>query len=242
MQKFLKTFIFVLAASLYHAPVYSVDSCPSLFGPPIVEVVKKDFKKGPNGREDLVEYRYTVGGKVFTGVFSSTRRGYAWGSYPERYTNLEFLRGKKILDVATGKGQFVLDLLANKIDIVGIDGHLVPELKSSSSVIQSIRYGCYDCDLSHLDYSKEYFFERSFTDTGFPDKTFDLLFASVVFHYPMPSEVVEAAFYEMARVTKPGGLILISYILSSYIPIIEKIRTLFPDIEFYYNNVRRGPY
>lgn len=179
----------------------------------IVEV--KNAIVNPYGADGLtvgqVEYEYRDGEKVMgKTTFDQTERGFDdhVGVYPPEIYNYHFLRGKRVLDVGTGAGRWVKDVVRNGVDAVGIDAHLPKKLQGNPR-----------------------FHEQSFTDLKFKDHSFDVVISSVMFHYQMPLEVVRQGLAEMGRVCKPGGIILIKPIKQKYLPLIEELRATRPDLK-----------
>ncbi|MDW8322403.1 MAG: methyltransferase domain-containing protein [Armatimonadota bacterium] len=106
------------------------------------------------------------------------------------------IRGKTVLDAGCGFGRVSLVLAAMGAEkVYGVDIHL-PWLKTFQQIIQDL----------HLEQTliAEY---KSVVDTGYAASKFDVVFSiEAVSHY----NDVDTFFREMARVLKPGGVLLIS--------------------------------
>lgn len=107
------------------------------------------------------------------------------------------LKGKKVLDIATGGGQFIEDLLANGVDIIGIDKIKSRTLLSKpAEVKERIKTGV-DAQC-----------------TPFADNSFDVIFS---FTGPLSYDGIGHAeekyvlrlnvLREMCRILKPNGVI-----------------------------------
>ena len=109
-------------------------------------------------------------------------------------SRLKQIEGGKILDVATGRGEFVQMLsrsLKNFDEIIGIDSDR-KAIHSSRDEFPDTKYKFELQDAYHLD---------------FPDNSFDLVaLSNSLHHFAEPEKVIR----EMKRVLKPGGYFLIN--------------------------------
>lgn len=153
-------------------------------------------------KRDYFERHY--GTRTAEGLYETTvmqwaggERGLLWlrqapahESYPADWLDPDKLVGKSVLDVGTGDGVFVTDLLKETqgtIDIVGID-------REQNKHIQRDPIHFKLCDAQK---------------TGFQDNTFDTIYVTwSVFTYDFESDLLKkAVLLELARVLKPGGTI-----------------------------------
>src|SRR5207244_3444288 len=138
--------LIVILFALAPNSVLAIDTCMAILTkmkPEQIEVKEVGFIHGTTDEDsDLVEYSYSVDGKeIGRSKFNSTRRGldYHRVFFPphlKKFLESSFLKGKKILDAATGKGWFVMDLLAQGFNALGLDAFLVPQLRSTKSVVE----------------------------------------------------------------------------------------------------------
>ncbi len=103
------------------------------------------------------------------------------------YLQPEALIGKKVLDAGCGCGAAVEELRRFGVDVIGLDILLDNNIRS----------------LSH-------FIERDMRVTGLPSDNYDLVISSFsLFFYSTEVKLAEEALEELARITKPGGRVIL---------------------------------
>jgi len=114
------------------------------------------------------------------------------------FKSIQGLIGKKILDVATGQGEFISllkDQLPGYISIIGID--------ESERSIENART-LFEDDKIEFQMMDAY-------KMSFPDDTFDIVtISNSLHHFALPEQILA----EMQRVTKPGGKIIVHEMVS----------------------------
>jgi len=112
--------------------------------------------------------------------------------------SIQGLTGEKVLDVATGQGEFIAllkDQLPSYKSIIGID--------FSEKIIEH--------DKAHLEDDKIKFQLMDAYKMSFPDDSFDIVtISNSLHHFAQPDQILA----EMKRVTKPGGKIIIHEMIS----------------------------
>jgi SAM-dependent methyltransferase len=95
------------------------------------------------------------------------------------------LTGKQVLDAMCGSGQMAAYLLGRQAQVTGLD--ISPEVTQQlQGKLPDVRVVC-----------------RSILDSGFPDATFDAVFAVGGLHHLHPN--LGPAMAEICRILKPGG-------------------------------------
>jgi SAM-dependent methyltransferase len=95
------------------------------------------------------------------------------------------LTGKQVLDAMCGSGQMAAYLLGQQAQVTGLD--ISPEVTQQlETKLPNVRAVC-----------------RSILDSGFPDATFDAVFAVGGLHHLHPN--LAPAMAEICRILKPGG-------------------------------------
>lgn len=149
----------------------------------------------------LAEYEERTKNKLFGSVYSSfspfaiynmARLDIHLGQALRR-TEMLPLTGKRILDVGCGDGRQLLSFLiqgALPDDLYGID--LIPERIADAKAKHP---------LLHLQ-------SNSAEQLDYPDSTFDLVTQFTVFSSILDGQMQASIAKEMARVTRPGGLVI----------------------------------
>lgn len=154
------------------------------------------------------------------------------GAYESYYSNIRFyaivrknerfmrewcarhVRGRKVLDYCCGTGKMSLVLAElNAAQVVGID--ISAESVSSAAEIAAGR-GFSD---------RTQFFVMDAEKTEFPDSSFDVIVCIGVLHHLD----IAAAYMEIARLLKPGGVVLCAEPLA-YNPLIQWYRKRTPHL------------
>lgn len=105
-------------------------------------------------------------------------------------------RVSDLLEVGTGSGIFIPELLKHANKVTAIDIH-----ETYNGVTQMLQRENVDLSRVHLQ-------KGSILDIPFPDKTFDTVVCiSVLEHFADPRPAVR----EMARVVKPGGALVLGF-------------------------------
>jgi len=100
--------------------------------------------------------------------------------------------GSKVLDAATGTGKQAFAFAARGHDVTGVDiSEAMLRVALRKNKFQNARFLLADA-----------------TALPFPDESFDVASVSFALH-DMPRSIREKTLKEMARVTRPGGIILI---------------------------------
>ena len=139
------------------------------------------------------------------------------------------LRGKKVLDAGAGHGLFVLELILNGIDALGIDLFLEP-WQRDRRLIQRCLDNLSDLspNLTHWVQPEDLFCESSMTETPFENACFDVISSFAVFHFDYHSDFVDQALWEFVRITKPGGRILIAPFHARFAPSLKRLENSNP--------------
>lgn len=118
---------------------------------------------------------------------------------------LEFVEGKKVLDVGCGTGIFSYFLASKGKDVIGID--MLPE----HITIANRMYKLPNLQFKVMDAA----------NLNFPDNSFDcVLFLETIEHVDNPVEILK----DIYRVLKPGGCLVVSTPNSnSYISILQQM-------------------
>jgi ubiquinone/menaquinone biosynthesis C-methylase UbiE len=127
---------------------------------------------------------------------------------------LNFLRGKKVLDVGMGNSTFVSTLRENGVEAYGLD-----------------------IELDEKFSSKDHYFKASINDTKLPDQSYDVIFStvSVMDSYEGNNRtMVESTLRELLRILKPDGTLLFTTEMSNesvrpYFISKDKTIIFFPD-------------
>ena len=119
--------------------------------------------------------------------------------FPNVQDFINFLKGKRVLDVGVGQGQFVEDLQQAQIDATGIDIFLLPELR-------------------HLPY----FRQADAVDLPYENNSIDVITSHFsIFYYEFTNrQLLSLILTEFTRVLRPGGKI---YLFPVYYPILERL-------------------
>lgn len=105
---------------------------------------------------------------------------------PHEFFNYRNMQGKKALDVGTGGGSFVIELIKNGVKAIGID------IAKSNNKIDNPKL----------------FKIRDASNTKFADKTFDFVYSSYsVFYYHEKINFKIKVLKELKRITKNQGKI-----------------------------------
>jgi SAM-dependent methyltransferase len=139
----------------------------------------------------------------------------AAASYPRELLDIARLRGKKVLDIASGSGTLVTDLRSQGIDAVGVDPYLNARQRANP---QAFRQGGVE-------------------KLPFPDGSFDVIYSNWgPFVYDHTDDVKYAAYLkEVARVLRPGGRVVITPFLPEDLEsLLEEVGglELSPDMTF----------
>lgn len=136
-----------------------------------------------------------------TSSYMRTGRDFRLASqyYAREYTTADYLKGKDVLDVGTGRGTFVDEL--NKLkyakSVIGVDIYLDEKQKSNP----------------------ELFVEADMANMPFEDNTFDVIFSTwnvlsyhmaIYYHSDFDLGLVKRVLTELKRVLKVGGKIHVS--------------------------------
>jgi ubiquinone/menaquinone biosynthesis C-methylase UbiE len=191
---------------------------------------------------DFVERFEQEGPAVLSFDRSLTRKVYAvLRQAAFAYVNAGELRGKRLLDVACGTGHETADIwlwLDGDVQIVAVDPvRGLIELAEQS--FDRLVAEAHDCrKLSGTDGNRPTFHVMNAMDLDFPDESFDIVFHSLLLHWtPDPAHAVQ----ELARVLKPGGVVLGTQICkpmaSPYMGLItrvhENVHGYFEQEDFY---------
>jgi len=157
--------------------------------------------------------------------FARTGRGLEElkGVFPDDFLDASGLRGKKVLDAATGAGTFVYDLRALGVDAVGSDAFLGPRQREHPEAFRPGR-------LERLPYA---------------DGAFDYVYSSwgpFVYDHEQDDKYV-VYLKEIARVLKKGGRARLSPFLARDLSAVLKEvpeLALSPDVT--YGRLERGAY
>lgn len=101
------------------------------------------------------------------------------------------LHGKRVLDAGCGDGWYSAKMVTAGADVVGID-YSARGVAHAQSIVQGAEFR-----------------EASITELPFDDASFDRVFSFQVLEH-LPFEQVDAGVREIARVTKPGGMMIVS--------------------------------
>lgn len=180
------------------------------------------YKLNPGQKQSAIER-----GCIFspTGMtYMRTDRDIKWlttGRFPNapvRFFRYSDLNGMDVLDVGTGGGQLVVDMMKLGAKVIGID------ISPSPNFIKH----------------RKWFKKANALHTGFAKNSFDRIFSSwSIFMAPENVAFKEDVLIELKRILRPGGKIRLCGIIASDIKkIVQKIRgfkiTYLPkDIDVY---------
>jgi ubiquinone/menaquinone biosynthesis C-methylase UbiE len=143
------------------------------------------------------------------------------------YANAGHLRGRRWLDVACGSGHETADIwlwLGGDVEIVAVDP--VPGLVelAEQRFDQLVAGARGSGSPPRQEESRPAFCCMDAMHLGFPDESFDVVFHSLLLHWtPDPARAVR----ELARVLRPGGLVLGTQIFkpmaSPYMGLITRV-------------------
>lgn len=106
---------------------------------------------------------------------------------PRWATDFGALKGKRVIDVGAGGGQFVRELKDAGVDAYGIDLHTEKFIEAALP-------------------SNDHFVQASASQLPLRDAAFDVAYSNwSVFYYAPNETIVRDSFRELARVVKPGG-------------------------------------
>lgn len=128
----------------------------------------------------------------------------------------EFMAGKdpsqvRVLEVACGTGRFATFLKDNypalDLTLSDLSPFYLAEARSNMRYWKSKRAP--DLTLPGVDGNGTAFYQTAAENLSFPDETFDLVTCTYLFH-ELPADVRKKAAQEMARVVKPGGMVVLT--------------------------------
>lgn len=209
----------------------NADICGHLFSNlTVLEVSEK--VPWDKSEEPWIDYTYQINGENHRVRFNQTDRGYLFLAPMFRAQEIlpENLVGKKIVDIGSGRGRFVFDLIERGAIARGVDGFLLPHLKSDDvvkSILAKRKEDIHKYKERNFDFAPNLqfpiFLEANMIHLPIDSDSVDIVTSAVVFHYEMPRELVRKAFFEILRILKPGGVFLIQPISNKYLPILDEM-------------------
>ncbi|MDD5710796.1 MAG: class I SAM-dependent methyltransferase [Candidatus Colwellbacteria bacterium] len=125
--------------------------------------------------------------------------------------SLEFLKGKKILDIGSGLNQFAQDLKQEHLDLTSIDMFYALTPEERKKVFSELSPENFETVKTSLDRmaikdKDSHLVGGRAESLPFLDETFDVVLAEYSMpHYAENRESMRDFFFEVARVLKPGG-------------------------------------
>ncbi len=130
--------------------------------------------------------------------------------------------GKRVLDVGTGKGRLAVAAALDGAHVTGLDlsGEMLRDAQlAARDAHQSIEFTLGDAEL-----------------LPFPDQVFDVVSClEALMHFPHP----DVALSEMARVTKPGGTVILS--VTNWVCLTALARHVTRLIRYLHSGPAEGP-
>lgn len=169
-------------------------------GPAIIEANEKIAAKSHNIAGKSLE-KITSSNVRYDQTDRNMRSMIGEAIYPEKFFSAKEIKDKKVLDVGTGRGSFVLDLNKLGAKAIGID------------IQPAANFYKYP----------DLFKVADATNTNFPANTFDTIYSSCsIFFYREPFDFKVKALNELKRIAKVGGKIRIGASLTKEMKEIAK--------------------